>query len=281
MINPMGKRRIATVALLFFAAGCAATPQISPTSTPPPQEKTVISISGSGMVSSLMENAGESFVAENAEYVLNVLPGSGSSGGAQGVIDSVLDIAAMARPPRQSETDAGLQFENIGGVGVALIVHPELEVSDLTQDQARAVFFGEVTNWSAVGGPDVPIVVYVRDEEDSATAGLRAAVLGDDAFPDSVGGVITSTSDMLTVVEGTPGGIGFTYWPSAITVQDRVKSLNLDGSAPNNPDYPAILQVGAGFAESQAEKVRPFLNWLISADGQAALEELGVIPLRE
>ncbi len=264
--------------LLLIASACAsAAPPPTPTPTDSPQ--VTLTISGSGGVSGLLSNAQAAFEADTPDYTLNVLSGSGTGGGVQGVLDGLLDIAAMARGPKDDETAKGLQYLNIGSTGVAILVHPDVEVTDLTQDQVRDIFSGAVTNWSEVGGQDLAIVIYVRDEEESSTLKLRELIFGETPFPETIAGVLGGAGDMLTSVEGTPGSIGFGNWIATVGSDKKVKTVTLDGVAPNDDTYSIATPLGIGYVEDRQEAVQPLLDWVASERGQAALRDLGVINL--
>jgi len=261
---------------VILAAACSPTP---PTATPMPTEIPQISItvSGSGSVSSLLTAVEADFETANAGYNLNILSGTGTAGGVQGIVDGSLTAAAMARPPREEETAQGIQYVGIGSAGISFIVHPDVEVTNLTAEQVSDIFFGEITNWSEVGGQDLPIAVYVRDEDDAATGVLRDTLFGDDAFPETVAGVMTSSGALLTGVETTEGSIGFASYPAVIVAEKNIETLTVDDAAPNTADYPAISSVGIGYMESQQAAVQPLIDWLQSEEGVTVLRDLGVI----
>ncbi len=261
--------------LLLMTACDSAAPTAAPTPTETPQ--VTLTISGSGSVSSLLTAVEGDFKAANPGYKLNVLSGSGTSGGVKGIIDGSLTVAAMARAPKDDEAAQGVKYVAIGGSAVAFVVHPDVKVSNLTQEQARAIFFGEITNWSDVGGQELPIAVYARDEDESATGLLRKMFFGDSAFPENIAGVMTSTSALLTAVEATPGSIGYSSWSAVVIADKNVKNVMLDSAAPDSADYPVILPLGIGYMESQAAAVQPLIDWLLSDAGADALRKYGAI----
>jgi phosphate transport system substrate-binding protein len=262
------------LALVLMLAAC--TPA-APTPTPTAIPQTTLTVSGSGSVSSLLTAVEADFEAATPGYDLNILSGTGTGGGIQGIVDGSLEVAAMARPPRDEETAQGVQYVGIGGSAVVFIVHPDVEVTNLTQEQVRSIFFLETVNWSEVGGQDLPILVYARDEDESATGLLRQTFFGDDAFPETLAGVLTSTGALLSAVEATPGAIGFASWTAVLAGGKNVDTLTLDDMAADSADYPVILSLGIGYMESQQAVVQPLIDWLQSEAGISALRDLGVI----
>ena len=110
-----------------------------------------------------------------------------------------------------------------------------------------------------------------------ATGVLRDVILGEDPFPETTAGVLTSLGDMLTSVEGTAGSIGFGNWTGVAAESRDIETPTLDGVAPSDPAYPVVVTLGVGYAEARADAVMPFVDWLLSEEGQAALIELGMI----
>jgi phosphate transport system substrate-binding protein len=268
-------KAMAVVCIVIAVAGCGA--KATPTPEPPVRSaRLVLKISGSGSAVPILAGIQPAFEADTPGYHLEVLPGSGTGGGVKGVTQGVLDVAAMVRPPKDEEAAQGIQYVGFGQMGVAVYTHPDVGVTDMTTAQAKATFSGEVENWSQVGGPDVPIILCVRDEGDSSTKALRQAVFGDAPFPETAE-VLTSQGDMQATVSGSPGGVGFGSWPSALASGADVRVIVLDGVAPGDPAYSIITPIGIGYLTDRKADVQPLVDWLLSERGQAALQEFGVI----
>jgi len=209
-------------------------------------------------------------------YTLKILPGSGTGGGVKGVLEGILDVAAMARPPKDEEAAQGIEYAEFGQSGVAVYTHAQVGVTDLTSAQVLAIFSGAITNWSEAGGKDQPLILYVRDEEDSSTQSLRDSIFGEIAFPEAAQ-VMTSQADMQAAVAGTPGSVGFGSWPAALAEQADVKAIALDGVAPGDSAYTLTGPVGIGYLTADKANIQPLIDWLLSEKGQAALRKFDVI----
>jgi len=270
---------VSLILFLMFAAGCAAaSAQSAPEKeNTAPTSQTVLTISGSGSVTAVLEAIGATFATDTPGYTINVLPGSGTGGGVEGIVKEVLDVAAMARPPKDEEAAQNVDYFQIGLAGQAIITHPDNEVSDLSKEQMTDIFTGKITNWSDVGGPNLPIILFVRDEGDSSTKALREFALDDTPFPDNVADILTSQGDMLNVVAGTPGSIGIATWPSALARESEVKPISIDGLEPGNPRYPMTSTLGIGYLTNRQGDVQPLIDWLGSEEGHTALEAYDVI----
>ena len=85
--------------------------------------------------------------------------------------------------PGACEAAQGVEYVEFGQSGVAVYTHMNVGVTNLTAEQVMALFSGEITNWSEVGGPDASIILYVRDEGDSSTKAIREQAIGETPFP--------------------------------------------------------------------------------------------------
>jgi phosphate transport system substrate-binding protein len=266
---------VGLVVLSLVGVGCAAAP---PEVAPPEATEVVLKVSGSGSTTSLLAAVAPAFEADTPGYKLETLTGTGSGGGVQGVTEGVLDVSAMARPPKDEELEAApdLQYVEFGQGAVALFNHPDVDVTNLSSAQAVGILSGEITSWSEVGGPNSDIILYVRDEADTSTKSIREAFFGDTLFPDTAQ-VVTSQGAMEAAVGGTPDSIGFGAWVSVLAADVEAQGLGLDGTAPGDTSYPITKPVGVAYLAERQADVQPLIDWLLSERGQAVLQEYDVI----
>ena len=266
-----------SLALLMVTGCSSAVAESASNEVTAPQKQVVLKISGSGSVTAILNAIQPAFKTNTPGYRLEVLPGSGTSEGVKGIVQGVLDVAAMARPPKDEEAAQNVEYAEFGQAGQAVIIHPDMGISNLTSNQVAAIFTGEITNWSEIGGLDRPIILYVRDEGDSSTKALRSAIVGDTPFAESVAQVITSQSDMLTAVAGTPDSLGIATWPTALAEGSKVQAVSIDGISPAKNDYTMQGPLGISYLTNRQADVQPLIDWLQSEQGRAALSELDVI----
>jgi phosphate transport system substrate-binding protein len=261
------------VALLL--AACSSLSTQPPTPTPPPM--VILKVSGSGTITNVLQALKPAFEAATPGYKLEILQGSSTGSGVKGILEGLLDVAAMARAPKDEETAQGVKYYEMGLVGQAIIVHPSVtNVSSLSNQQITDIFSGKITNWSEVGGPNLPTVLYVRDEDDTSTKGLRKAILGETAFPETAV-TLFSQSDMAYSVEGTPGSVGVAAWSPMLATRAKVQAVAINGERPDSPNYPILGSAGIGYMSDREGNVQPLIDWLSSAEGQAALKTLGFV----
>jgi phosphate transport system substrate-binding protein len=261
---------------LLTACGALLTP--SPTPTPAPMM--TLKASGSGTITTVLEAITPAFEAAKPGYKLKVIPGNSTGIGVTGILDDTLDVAAMARVPTADETAKNIQYYDMGLVGQALIVHPSvMNITNLSRQQIIGIFSGKFTNWSEVGGPDLKIVVYIRNADDSSMKGLRKAILGETPTPNTAK-ILTSQEDMIASVKGTPGAIGIASWVAVLATKAKVQSIAVDGAKPNDASYPMLGSAGIGYLANRKSDVQPLINWLSSTKGQAELLQLGFVPAK-
>lgn len=106
-------------------------------------------VGGSSSVSPVMEKLKEAYLALNPNAEIEVQQ-TDSTSGMTSVIDGVVDIGMASRELKQSELDVGLVNTVIAMDGIAVIVNNENPLEDITSDNVRAVYMGEVTDWSVL-----------------------------------------------------------------------------------------------------------------------------------
>ena len=133
------------------------------------------------------------------------------------------DVAILDRAPG----GANYLDHPLAVVPYALIADPKAGAASLTSAQVMGIFAGRITNWSQVGGADVPIVVIERPTNSGTTA-LFVSIFGST----TVGGldVDNTSSAVVNAVQSQPGGIGYVGTPYAKL--DAVRILSIDGAQP-------------------------------------------------
>ena len=108
-----------------------------------------IVVAGSSSVTPAMEKLKEAYVAVNKDVEIEVQQ-SDSTTGMQSAIDGLCDIGMASRELKDSETSAGLSATVIAQDGIAVIVNNESGIKELTSEQIKAIYTGEVTAWEDV-----------------------------------------------------------------------------------------------------------------------------------
>lgn len=241
-------------------------------------EKTV-STDGSTSMSKVISALGEAFEANNsgAKFAYSA---TGSSSGIKAVEEGRCDIGLSSRNLKEDEKNAGLTATVLAYDGIAVIVHPDNAVSDLTLEQIADIYTGEITNWSEVGGSDGEIVRIGRE----AGSGTRD---GFESITDTEGACqyrqeLSSTGDVIATVAGNPNAIGYA---SLASLKDSVKAVMVEGVMPSEESVkdgsyavqrPFVLVTKADTALT--ETAQKFFDYVTSADAYEIITSAGVVP---
>lgn len=237
-----------------------------------------VSTDGSTSMEKVIGALSESYMAANKDVTVNYNP-TGSGAGITAVQEGTCDIGLSSRALKDEEKAAGLQETVLAYDGIAIIVHPDNPVSDLTLEQIAQLYTGELINWKDVGGNDAQVVLIGRE----AASGTR------DGF-ESITGTkdkcqyrqeLTSTGDVITTVSQNPDAIGYA---SLASIKDSVKALNVDGVTPSEASVkdgsykvqrPFVLVTVEGKALSSA--AQSFFDYATSADAADIIAKAGAV----
>ena len=238
-----------------------------------------ISLSGSTSMEKVCEALAETFMEENQDVTVTV-EYTGSSAGIESVTNNMCDIGNASRNLKDSEKEKGV-VENIIAIdGIAVVVNPSTEVSNVTKDELIKIYTGEIKNWKELGGKDENIVVLGRE----AGSGTRSA------FEELLGiedmcvyaGEIDSTGGVKAKVASTEGTIGYV---SLDVVDETIKALSLDGVEATEANIKAgsyllsrpFVMATKGEISAQNELVKAWFDYINSEKGQEVIKSVGLI----
>lgn len=205
---------------------------------------------------------------------------TGSGSGIKAVQEGRCDIGLSSRDLKDEEKAAGLTGTVLAFDGIAMIVHPENPVSDLTLEQIAAIYTGEITNWNEVGGSDGEIVLIGREAGSGTRDGFESITGTEDAC--KYRQELTSTGDVITTVAGNPNAIGYA---SLASVKNSVKAISVGGVAPSEATIkdgsyavqrPFVLVTKTDAELSETAK--KFFDYITSADANEIIAAAGVVP---
>lgn len=241
----------------------------------------------SGNVSLNGSTSMEKFVNALKEVIVEDYPNltlepqfTGSSAGIEAVLAGTTDIGNSSRALKDEEKSKGLE-ENIVAIdGIAVIVHPSNKVDNVTTDQLKKIYTGEITNWSQLGGDDQAIVVMGR-EAGSGTRGAFEEILKIEDMC-KYAQELNETGAVVAKVSQTQGAIGYISLDNII---DDVKALKLDGVEAGEDtvkDGSYMLQrpfvmATKGKISEQNEKVQAVFKFIESEKGQEVLKTVGLV----
>lgn len=240
-----------------------------------------VSLSGSTSMEKVGKALGEGFHNEYPDIVVDLQLG-GSSVGVQNVIDGKSDIGNCSRELKDTEVAAGITGHTIAIDGIAVIVNNANPVKDLTKEQLIQIYTGEITNWSAVGGNDLPIVVIGR-EASSGTRGAFEEILGV-ADKCQYGQEKNETGAVKTSVATTENAIGYV---SLDVLDETVTAVQLDGVEANEANIvagnyflsrPFVMATKTG---TESETTKLFLDFVMGEKGQQIVKSVGLISIAQ
>ena len=163
--------------------------------------------------------------------------------------------------------------------GIAVIVNINNPVSDLTLEEIAAIYTGEITNWSEVGGNDASIVLIGREAGSGTRDGFES--ITDTSEKCRYRQELPSTGDVITTVSQNPNAIGYA---SIASVKDSVKVLSVSGVMPSEDTIrdgsyviqrPFILVTRTSVALSEA--AQKFFDYITSADAVDIISAAGAV----
>ncbi len=185
-----------------------------------------VSTDGSSSMEKVIGILKETFEEEHEGIRVTYNP-TGSSSGIAAVAEGRCEIGLSSRALSQEEREQGLTETVLAYDGVAVLVNPENPVRELSLEDLAALFTGQVTNWSQVGGRDAPVVPIGREAGSGTRDGFETAagIEGRCRYSQE----LTSTGDVIAAVASNPNAIGYA---SLDAVGDTVQVLSVDAVAP-------------------------------------------------
>ena len=206
---------------------------------------------------------------------------TGSGAGITGATDKTLDIGLSSRALKADET--GVTGTIVALDGIAIIVNKDSKVEDLTVDQLKQMFTGEITNWSEVGGDDGEIVLVGREAGSGTRDGFESIVDVKDAC--KYAQELTATGAVISAVEANPLAIGYA---SLSAVGDTVKAVTVEGvecSEDTVKDGTYKIQRPFVFVTNDSaplsEQAQAFFDFATSTDAADLIRTAGAVPVNE
>jgi phosphate transport system substrate-binding protein len=247
-------------------------------------------IKGSDTALPLTQKEAEEFLKTNKSAKITVT-GGGSGVGISALLDGTTDIAISSRKikfdekQKLSESNKAVKEVTIAYDALAVIVNPANKVSQLTREQLEGIYTGKIRNWKEVGGDDLAIVVYARETSSGTYEFFKEQILKNKNYMSSVLSM-PATGAIMQSISQTKGAIGYV---GLAYLNDKVKALKVsyDGKnfvAPSvetakNKTYPVVRPLLYYYEKKSEAKVSPFINFVLSAEGQAIVKKEGYIPL--
>jgi phosphate transport system substrate-binding protein len=256
------------------------------------QAQNKVTIKGSDTVLPLSQKEAETYMKANKSAAITVV-GGGSGVGISALIDGTTDIAMSSRPIKMDERlklqDAGRAYKEvkIAFDALAIIVNPSNKVSKLTREQLEDIYTGKIKNWKDVGGDDMPIVSYARETSSGTYEFFKEHVLNRKNYASSclnmpaTGAIVQSVSQ----TKGAIGYVGIAYFDKSVkdvaVSYDKGKTyVEANVANAKNKTYPIVRPLFYYYPTAKEKIAKPFIDYVLSAEGQKVVEDVGYIPLK-
>ena len=207
------------------------------------------------------------------------------------LINGVTDIIFVAQPSEYHLEQArtkGVEFDltPIGKEAFVFFVNAKNPINNLTVDEFRKIYSGEITNWKQVGGKNESIRAFQRNENSGSQTAFRHFMKGNqimeppmDNVVGGMGGIIDRTADYANYRNSI--GFSFRFYANRMVGNDGIKLLNINGIHPDvqsikSGTYPlASFFYAVTLKDKDKPNVRLLLDWILSEQGQYLIEKTG------
>lgn len=286
------KKRFLTLLLVpvlgLMSCGHSGTNETNSSAT----SKKNITLKGSDTVLPLGQKEAETYMKIDSTASISVT-GGGSGVGLTALLDGTTDIAMASRDLKTEEKlKFGEKKKDIAQIIVAydalsVIVNPENKVGQLTREQIEKIYTGEIKNWKEVGGADEPIVAYSRESSSGTFEFFKEQVLDKKNYAASVLSM-PATGAIVQSVSQTKGAIGYVGMAYETKGTKNI-SVSYDGgktyvapsiSAAKDKSYPISRPLYYMYDKANEGKVKAFVEYVVSAEGQKIVAEIGYVPVK-
>lgn len=260
-----------------------------------PGMRDMLMIRGSDTMVNLVAWWAEDFMYAYPEHSVAVR-GGGSGTGIAALFNRATDICASSRSIREEELQRAREMnidiqEHVMALdGIAIAVHPDNPVDELTMSDLRQIWTGAYTNWADLGGPNLPMTVLSRDSNSGTYVHFQQYVLGENDFARTVRFMGASSSLVMELASnvGSIGYVGMGY----VEDEEAVKVLAIKEDEDAEAVRPSIESVQSGaysiarplyfYTEgAPGEVAQLFIDFCRSEQGRDVVLETGFVPVAE
>ncbi len=284
-------RRFFFAAVAIFALACTRDNPTSGTSTTGAQDKTNFTIKGSDTMVILGQRWAETYMKEHPGVVIQVT-GGGSGTGIAALINGTADICEASRPMKdkekadvQAKRGAPAVETKVALDALAIYVNEKNPIQEISIPDLAKIYKGEAKSWKDVGGKDVPIVLYGRENNSGTYGYFKEHVLENKDFAAQVQ-TLAGTSAVVNAVKGDERGIGY----GGIAYLEGIRALKVKKDAGSPAITPTLATAQDGTypisrfllfytSGEPTGTQKKFVDWVVSDAGQKVISEVGYYPL--
>lgn len=264
-------------------AACAAAYALSFSA----QAAEPVSVAGSTTVLPVMQKISESFMKANPQISVE-LSGGGSGSGIKSLSDGIVKVAMSSREIKAQEKELA-KSKGVDAYPIVIavdaivpVVHPSNKISDLTLDQLRKIFTGEISNWKDLGGADEAIVLVSRDTSSGTFETWDALVMKKERI-NRKALLQTSNGTVVQTVANNPKAIGYI---GIGYLSGKVKGLSLagvkaDAQTALNRTWPLARDLFLYTNGKPTGATAELTNYSVGPQGQKLVKEAGFVPVQK
>jgi phosphate transport system substrate-binding protein len=282
---------------IFWGSALSAGLVLLP-AVPAAAQAKAIQIKGSDTMVNLGQAWAEAF-SKIHKGVNMAVTGGGSGTGLTALINGTCDIAESSRSIEPKEIEKakakGVAPKEylVAMDGIAIVVHPKNPVKNLTVDQLRGIFLGEITNWKAVGGVNKPIVILSREFNSGTHIFFkehilrRGVVKGPEEFSPSAL-MMPSSQAIADEVAGNENGVGY-YGMGYISPKQKVIAVAKDAKSPfieptlpnvKSKTYPISRPLFLYTNGEPKGAIKDYVDFVFSPEGQEIVRKIDFVPIK-
>lgn len=280
--------------ILMLLATCGPREQRAGSTTAagePGTDRRPVTVKGSDTMVILGQRLAEEYMKRNPGTIVQV-NGGGSGTGIAALINGTVDLAQSSRSMKDDEKTkvetnrkSKVVETPVALDALSVFVNQRNSIQALTIDQLAQIYTGKVKNWRQVGGPNAPIVLYGRESSSGTYDYFKEHVLNKQDFAPAVQ-TLQGTAAIINAVSKDPNGIG--YGGIAYAQDVRLLGVKKDSTSPPvapgeqtvaNRTYPLSRELYFYSLESAPDRVRNFVAFTVSPQGQALVTDVGYFPV--
>jgi phosphate transport system substrate-binding protein len=289
------ERRVLAIILIVctLLSACGRSPE----STGEEAASAYIQNKGSDTIVNLALAWAERYQQVRPEVRISVT-GGGSGTGITALVEGTVDIANASRQIKSEEVAAaeanGIQPQEyvIARDAIAVIVHPDNPVSQLTLEQVSRIYRGEINNWQELGGEDRPIIRLSRETNSGTHVYFLESVirLGDEENKEIFSAdtlLLPSSEGIISEVSENPNAIGYDGL-GYVTPSVKVIALSKDPAGlyilpsvetVNDGSYLISRDLYMYTGQSISPAVQAYMEWIMGTEAQQIVSDLGFVPI--
>lgn len=274
--------------LLFIATSCMGSSDLEVFAE---ENINTVRVAGSTTVSPLIKELRTAYEIDHPGSRIEVQE-IGTSAGISATIEGVSHIAMASRYFSEEELNQGLVGMPFALDGIAVIVHPDNNIDNLTLEEVTKIFKGEIYNWSQVGGADAEIIVVSREEGSGIRSSFeelanlevdierngrmyKDSEIAKNAIYEKGTGAVKGT------IRANENAIGYI---TTGVLDDTVNAIKIDGvgfseESVRNGDYPFVNTFLIATKEETPSNVQAFIDFIFSEEGQALISQKGYVSI--